>query len=83
MKNDDVGMPIGITLDPGTYYRCACGKSNNLPFCDESHSGSGTSPIKFKVKRRQKVFICGCGLTGDQPYCDGSCGVSLAGRENS
>lgn len=81
MKNDDVGMPIGLTLEPGTYYRCTCGKSQNLPFCDESHSGSGSSPIEFKVKRRQKVFLCGCGLTGDQPYCDGSCGVSLAGRE--
>ena len=81
MKNDDVGMPIGITLEPGTYYRCTCGKSQNLPFCDESHSGSGSSPIEFKIKRRAKVFLCGCGLTGDQPYCDGSCGVSLANRE--
>jgi CDGSH-type Zn-finger protein len=80
MKNDDDGLPYGITLDPGTYYRCKCGKSQNLPFCDESHSGSDSSPVEFKVKRRQKVFLCGCGLTGDDPYCDGSCGVSLAGR---
>jgi CDGSH-type Zn-finger protein len=80
MKNDDTGLPISITLEPGTYYRCTCGKSQNLPFCDESHSGSGSSPIEFKIKRRQKVFICCCGLTGDLPYCDGSCGVSLAGR---
>ena len=75
------GMPIGITLEPGTYYRCTCGKSKNLPFCDESHSGSDQTPIQFKIKKRQKVYICGCGLTGDEPYCDGSCGVSLAGRE--
>ncbi|AMV71398.1 hypothetical protein JCM30471_32370 [Desulfuromonas carbonis] len=75
------GMPIGLTLDPGTYYRCTCGKSQNLPFCDESHSGSENSPIQFKIKKRQKVYLCGCGLSGDQPFCDGSCGVSLAGRE--
>jgi CDGSH-type Zn-finger protein len=80
MDKESAGMPIGITLEPGTYFRCACGKSQNLPFCDESHSGSAHSPIEFKIKRRQKVFLCGCGLTGDQPYCDGSCGVSLADR---
>lgn len=81
MKYDERGMPIAITLEPGTYYRCKCGKSQNLPFCDESHSGSAISPVEFTVKRRQKIYICGCGLTTDEPYCDGSCGVSLADRE--
>ncbi len=79
--NPDDRMPVGLTLEPGTYYRCTCGKSQNLPFCDESHIGLEQKPIQFKIKKRQKVFICGCGLTGDQPFCDGSCGVSLAGRE--
>ena len=79
--NIEPGMPIGLTLEPATYYRCTCGKSQNLPFCDESHSGSGLSPIRFKIKKREKVFLCGCGRTGDEPFCDGSCGVSLAGRD--
>ncbi len=79
--NIDAGMPIALTLEPGTYHRCTCGKSQNLPFCDESHSGTGQLPIAFTIKRRQKVHLCSCGLTADQPYCDGSCGVSLAGRE--
>lgn len=74
------GMPIGLTLEPGVYFRCTCGKSQHLPFCDESHGGTGHFPIEFKVKKREKVFLCGCGLSGDQPFCDGSCGVSLAGR---
>lgn len=81
MNNEENGLPIGITLEPGTYHRCTCGKSQNLPFCDESHSGTGSLPVEFKVKRCQKVYLCGCGLTGDNPYCDGSCGVSLANRE--
>lgn len=80
MTQDNSGMPIAITLEAGTYYRCTCGKSQNLPFCDESHSGSSSSPLEFKLKKRQKVYLCSCGLSGDQPYCDGSCGVSLADR---
>jgi len=79
--NQDKGLPIALTLDPGVYYRCGCGKSKNLPFCDESHAGSKDSPIRFEIKKREKVYICGCGLSGDQPFCDGTCGVSLAGRE--
>lgn len=75
------GMPIRLTLEPGIYYRCTCGKSQNLPFCDESHGASGLAPIAFKITNRQKIFLCGCGLSGDKPFCDGSCGVSLAGRE--
>ena len=34
--NTDANMPIAITLEPGTYFRCTCGRSQNLPFCDGS-----------------------------------------------
>jgi len=72
--NTDAGMPIAITLDPGTYYRCACGRSQNLPFCDGAHSAGGELPIRFEVERRHKVYLCSCGNTADRPYCDGGCG---------
>jgi CDGSH-type Zn-finger protein len=62
------GMPIGLTLEPGTYFRCTCGKSQKLPFCDGSHSGSEELPIAFKFSKRQKVYLCGCGRSGDQPF---------------
>jgi CDGSH-type Zn-finger protein len=75
--NVDAGMPIGITLDPGVYYRCTCGKSRNLPFCDESHRGSGSGPVRFELMERKKVYLCSCGLTKNAPYCDKSCGVEL------
>lgn len=75
--NDDAGMPIALTLDPGTYYRCTCGRSQNLPFCDESHNGTHARPIPFTITERQKVYLCSCGKTKDTPYCDGTCGVDL------
>lgn len=77
--NVDAGMPIEITLEPGTYYRCTCGKSQHLPFCDESHRGAGrgSGPLRFEITSRQKVYLCSCGLTKNTPYCDQSCGVNL------
>ena len=31
--------PIAVEVEKGkSYYWCACGKSNNQPFCDDSHS---------------------------------------------
>jgi CDGSH-type Zn-finger protein len=74
------GMPIAITLDPGTYYRCTCGHSQNLPFCDESHKGGKHFPVQFQLTERKKVYLCSCGQTADSPYCDGKCGVDLSNR---
>jgi CDGSH-type Zn-finger protein len=31
-------MPCGVTLGPGTYHWCSCGKSVREPFCDGSHA---------------------------------------------
>ncbi len=75
--NDDAGMPIAITLDPGTYYRCTCGRSANLPFCDESHRKGDRRPLRFTLETRQKIYLCSCGKSSNQPFCDESCGVSM------
>jgi CDGSH-type Zn-finger protein len=78
--DNEGGMPIALTLEPGIYYRCTCGKSVNLPFCDGSHRGGGEVPTRFEVRQRQKVYLCACGKTGNAPYCDGSCGVDVSAR---
>ncbi len=70
--NTDAGMPIAITLDPGVYYRCTCGKSQHLPFCDESQRGQHGQPLRFEIHQRQKVYLCGCGRSKTAPFCDGS-----------
>jgi CDGSH-type Zn-finger protein len=75
---NDAGMPIALTLDPGVYYRCTCGKSQHLPFCDESHRGQHGQPLRFEISQRQMVYLCSCGMTKAAPFCDGSCGVTLS-----
>lgn len=65
--------PIVVDLEPGTYYRCTCGKSATQPFCDGAHVGSDKAPLAFEVKEKQQVYLCNCGKTANAPYCDGSC----------
>lgn len=74
--NNNASMPIAITLEPGSYERCTCGASQNLPFCDGGHRGENR-PIRFEITERRKVFLCSCGQTSTQPFCDQSCGVDL------
>jgi CDGSH-type Zn-finger protein len=65
-------MPKAVTLEPGTYFWCACGKSKNQPFCDGSHRGSSFSPVAFKIDTKQEAFLCQCKHSKNKPYCDGT-----------
>ncbi|HYG76675.1 MAG TPA: CDGSH iron-sulfur domain-containing protein [Planctomycetota bacterium] len=64
--------PIVTTLEPGTYYWCACGKSLKQPFCDGSHAGTAFRPMQFKVEEKKQVALCACKHSRNMPYCDGS-----------
>jgi CDGSH iron-sulfur domain-containing protein 3 len=53
------------------YMFCACGKSENQPFCDQwSHKRTSITPILFTVEKDGAYFICGCKKTKSPPYCD-------------
>ena len=64
--------PINATLKKGEdYYFCACGRSQNQPFCDGSHAGTSFKPVAFKAEE-EDVYLCMCKHTKNPPFCDGS-----------
>ncbi len=64
--------PTMVDETPGSKHYCTCGNSNNKPYCDGSHKGSGKSSKVFEITEIKKVFICDCGKTGNSPFCDGT-----------
>ncbi|RIJ48431.1 CDGSH iron-sulfur domain-containing protein [Maribellus luteus] len=64
--------PKMLTLEPGTYYWCACGKSQNQPFCDGSHRVTEFKPLAFTIEEKKDVWLCQCKHSSNKPYCDGT-----------
>ena len=64
--------PYALELEAGTYWWCACGRSQNQPFCDGSHKGTEFSPVKVELAEKTKVWLCGCKQSANKPYCDGT-----------
>jgi len=64
--------PKKVTLEPGTYFWCACGKSKKQPFCDGSHQDTSFSPLPFVIEEKKEVWLCQCKHSSNKPYCDGT-----------
>jgi CDGSH-type Zn-finger protein len=65
--------PFIVETEAGkTYFWCACGRSQNQPFCDGSHKGTGFAPLAYSARENGKAFFCGCKMSGNKPLCDGS-----------
>ncbi|MEM8717440.1 MAG: CDGSH iron-sulfur domain-containing protein [Cyanobacteria bacterium P01_G01_bin.4] len=64
--------PAVLTLEPGQYSWCACGQSDEQPFCNGAHRGTEFTPMRFEVEDEKQVSLCQCKATGNPPYCDGS-----------
>ena len=61
-----------LEMEAGEYYWCACGQSQNQPFCDGSHKGTAFSPIKEVITEAKTVSWCGCKHSGKGAFCDGT-----------
>lgn len=66
--------PYVMDVEPKKYAWCACGHSNNQPYCDGSHKAHGMSPIVVEITEKRKVAWCGCKHSGNKPFCDGTHG---------
>ena len=66
--------PKVMEVEPGEYWWCACGLSNNQPFCDGGHAGTPFSPTRFTVEETRTIAFCQCKRSKNQPFCDGSHG---------
>ncbi|MCG3177893.1 MAG: hypothetical protein BIFFINMI_00215 [Phycisphaerae bacterium] len=64
--------PFVLEMQPGKVWWCACGRSNNQPFCDGSHKGTGLSPMPCEITEAKTVAFCGCKHSANKPFCDGS-----------
>jgi len=64
--------PYTVELEPGTYWWCACGRSQIQPFCDGSHKQTEFTPRKLEIHEMTKVWLCGCKHSEDKPFCDGT-----------
>jgi len=65
--------PIAVNLNKNEeYYFCACGRSNNQPFCDGSHASTSFTPKAFTAEQDGEAYLCACKHTANAPFCDGS-----------
>jgi len=65
--------PKKVALVEGKdYYFCACGRSQNQPFCDGSHAGTDFKPKAFKAQKTGDAYLCQCKYSSNQPFCDGT-----------
>ena len=63
--------PSKVSLEAGKdYWWCACGRSQNQPFCDGSHKGSGLVPMKYTAGKSGDHWLCACKHSSKKPLCD-------------
>ncbi|NVK27750.1 MAG: (4Fe-4S)-binding protein [Flavobacteriia bacterium] len=66
-------QPAEVELEGGKpYLWCACGRSGDQPFCDNTHQKTDVKPVVIKNDKNEKAWLCQCKQTSNPPYCDGT-----------
>ena len=66
-------FPYYVDVEEGkTYTWCACGRSANQPFCDDSHVGTGIEPVEYTATNSKRMAFCGCKASKRGAICDSS-----------
>ena len=61
---------LKLEMESGTYFWCACGRSENQPMCDGSHKGTRFKPEKVVITEKQIVPWCMCRNSEKGAICD-------------
>jgi len=64
--------PFVTELSPGTYFWCACGRSEDQPWCDGSHAECEIEPIEVEITEEKRYALCVCKQSKKGWQCDGS-----------
>ncbi len=65
--------PYMVSVEAGKkYFWCACGRSQEQPFCDGSHSGTEFTPLMYEAEDSKPLWFSGCKQTEKKPFCDGT-----------
>lgn len=65
--------PYAVEVKAGkAYVWCACGRSQNQPFCDGTHQTTDLTPLVHRATEDATLYFCGCKQTSTPPLCDGT-----------
>ncbi|HNX79817.1 MAG TPA: CDGSH iron-sulfur domain-containing protein [Prolixibacteraceae bacterium] len=65
--------PFAVQVEKGQkYFWCACGLSENQPFCDGHHKVTDFKPVLFEPTESETKWLCGCKHSKNKPFCDGT-----------